>query len=471
MIEALRSSLALTDRRQLVYTPQLKDIQPFAEDLYVFDIRLYRHRLEQALENGLSEDEAKEVVEAAIVNDGVGLVTENISGLKKEGKYLLDDEYRIRMQLTPPVHYYKEEIVDGQKLMVAPEDSWRGFHKDIVEGISDWRRGLDKAAMRRVKSVFLNEEDDQPLQEGEVLFWCSPQAEKWEGEGIVKYNGHYGFLYMGKVASVDGAKVLEVHDFKTDLDASTYREFLAEAGEKVNEDPTRQDHPLVDRVKTMVARTKQSWDDERVWSKLSEVKLKTTGDEEIFGLPVEAILALQDPQLHQRVKEEVAKPIANWMVGEIYSGTPAEVIQGQVKERYIQATLSLVAKIKQQRSSRLDRVLNTKYHVVNPGHIQAAEGRRYQGSLDPEVLARYSGSNGDGCGTWGETPSLSKVSSVLVGSEVMRVGKAIIIGDLMIDGPRVTRGRACASCGTVNFCTEVCWICKGFLVSFNPSKN
>lgn len=383
-------------RDTILSKSQIKDIDPPVEDYQVFNVSLYLNLYNQVIESGFSDQEASAVVRYAIINDSVGVVTEKLSGEKGErGDYLFDVEDRIRMQLTPSRHFYfhEKDSVSGEDLMVAPEHRWRDFKKDVLGTISGWRRGMDKVSMAGVRTLFLDSEN--VLEEGEYLFWFSPRAEEWESETVVKYNGAYGFLYEGKVITIDGARVLEVHDFKNDLSAESYAIFAGSLEGEVFQNPGYLNRPMVDKVKSTVVRAKGNYGVENIWRRLGKIQENVTGKNEIFGLPPETIIALQDIRLHEKIREEVAVPVADWLLGELASGISVNQIQSKVRQKFIKLTRELLLKIKQEELS--DRRLDTSLLDVT---IPFSDSK-YTNPMDQAILVRYTGSSGDGCGSWG----------------------------------------------------------------------
>lgn len=402
---------------------------PLATELQAFDVSLYQQLFNQVVQRGLLREEARQVVALAATNDGVGLVTEKVSGEKDKYGYIFDVESRVRMQLTPPRHYYlqEEDKETGQLMMVAPEHKWRDFKKDALELIDDWRRGLDKVGMIGVRAAFLDQ-TDQSLAEGETLVWGSPKAEEWEGPLVMKYNGAYGFLYVGRVTNIDGVKALEVLDFKNDLDAQAY-ELLYEKMGEVHTDPAYLKHPLVDKVKASYVRSKREWTGEEVWQKLAEVQKEVVGSAEIFNLPVTDIIALQDPQLHQRIRQNIATPIGEWIAEEIYQGIDIKVIQEQIRQKFIGETTRLIMEINVEGSGGRYLKGYTAADYLN----KTLPFNTPTNQPDSAVLARYSGSSGDGCGSWGS-------------SKVHRSGRSSVSG-LSSSFSGEKGSQTCAECG------------------------
>ncbi|MDP3974086.1 MAG: hypothetical protein Q8P92_04645 [Candidatus Daviesbacteria bacterium] len=433
---------------------QIKDTAPSLDDYQVFNVSLYVDLYNRVLGLGLSSQEAHEIMRFAAINDSVGVVTEKLSGEKdSRGEYIFDVEDRIRMQLTPPRHYYfHEKDPDTEEyLMVAPEHRWKDFKRDILETISDWRRGMDKVSMTGVRTLFLDAEDT--LKEGEHLYWFSSRAEGWEGETVVKYNGSYGFLYDGRVTTIDGARALEVHDFKNDLYAEAYQLFWESLEGEVYQNPLFLDHPMVDKVKSTVVRTKDDFGIEAVWRRLGEIQEKATGKNEVFGLPVETIIALQDTRLQDRIREEVAIPVADWLVAELTNRTPVAKIQSEIRQKFIDQTKELLLKIKLEKLS--DRKLdNSLLAATIPLSIDSSS--KYINPVDQAILARYTGSNGDGCGSWGGANS----SSFSIGGFSDQVVSSVSVLSSIFS----KEGGKCIICGEANTCTKKCYKCGGALI-------
>lgn len=381
------------------------EIETSGDALHVFDVSLYKNLFNQATQAGLSPEQARSVVTFAATYDSLGAITENISGEKDDfGNYVFDVEDRIRMQLTPHKHYYlqEEDEMTQEPMMVAPEHKWGNFKKDVLSLISNWRRSMDKVGMAGVRAKFLDKSQDS-LKEGETIVWGSPKAEEWEEVAVRKYNGQYGFLYVGKVVNINGTKVLEVHDFKNDLDASAYDIFFHSIEGEVCIHPLYSERPLVDKVKASYVRTNQHLTRETVWRKLGGIQKQIRGKDEIFDLPVDAIIALQDSELQKRIQCEVAAPIGTWIAAEIYRGTSTDEVQNQVRQKFIDMTLVLVNKIKAEKSSRMRLV--REQSLIDISTLPVIDSQRYIDRVDPAVLQRYSGSGGIGCGSWGRSGS------------------------------------------------------------------
>lgn len=442
-------------RNTILSKSQIKDIEPNVDDYQVFNVSLYLNLYNQVIESGLSDQEAAAVVRFAAINDSVGVVTEKLSGEKdKEGEYLFDVEDRIRMQLTPPKHFYfhEKDSISGDYLMVAPEHRWRDFKKDVLETISDWRRGMDKVSMSGVRQLFLDSED--ALEEGEYLYWFSPRAEKWEGETVVKYNGSYGFLYEGKIITIDGIRALEVHDFKNDLSTEGYAIFADSLEGEIYQNPDYLNHPMVDKIKSTVVRAKGEYGVEGIWRRLGEIQEKTTGCNEIFGLPIDTIIALQDPRLHDRIREEAAVPVADWLVVELTNGTPVAKIQEQVRQKFIEQTKELLLKIKLEKLS--DRRLDNSLLVTTIPLSTDNNSSGYTNPKNQAILARYTGSNGDGCFSWGNTSS----SNFIIGESSTQIDSSVAVLTSFFN----KKGGKCMLCGEVNTCTKKCYKCGGTLI-------
>lgn len=382
-------------------------IEAPAYELQIFNVSLYRNLFNEVVNRGFTHEEAREVVTFAATNDGYGVITENISGAKDDkGNYFFDVKDRIRMQLTPTRHYYFAEDLEGEAKMIAPEHKWRGFKKDILEVISDWRRGMDKVGMAVVRELFLNQSEEE-TNKNEMYFWGSPKAESWEGDKVMRYNGQYGFLYAGRVVNINGLKALEVYDFKNDLDSKSYSLFLDQLEGQTFTDPLFLEHPLLDKVKASVVRVKENWDNERIWRELAQVQTEVTGETKIFSLPIESIIALQDLNLHEQIRLQVAAPVADWIATQIYQGAEDEYIQSRVKQKFIERTLALINKIKVEQFN--DRYLgNETATLLNKTIPLIVEDHDV---TNPAILARYTGSNGDGCGSWGGNNSNSIFTS------------------------------------------------------------
>jgi hypothetical protein len=338
----------------------------------------------------------------AIRNDALGLITEKVSAESE----VADDVTKVRMQLTPPGHRYVQ--VNGllEDLMVSPENL--DSKKDVLEGITAWRNGVDLAAMTEVKKQFFG------AKPGEMLFWYSGMAEDWEDPLVKCYNGAYGYLYAGRVELVElkkdifipglgtveqteNRKELFVQDFKMDLDRNASNLFLENAATSLHHTGSELDEqPLYESMTTVAkvdAEEAEEWDNEKIWLSLAEAKRQAESSPDIFGLPVEVILGLQDPELHDKLREGAASEVANWLMVEKEKGTDDFRIQSQVRQRFVDATKNQLSNLR-------------KYDFAKD--YVSGSGATWGGDDVSKYISGYSNSSvssGDSCGGWGGSES------------------------------------------------------------------
>lgn len=437
------------------------DLEVQADNLCVFNVSLYKDLFDQAVDiGGLNNEEARDMVRWAVLNDSVGVVTEKISGEKdKSGRYFFDTETRIRLQMTPPEHFYLKDCdpQTGEEIMRTPEHSWGGYKKDISQIISSWRRGLDRESIKDLRSILLhlplsNEEIARELELGEVIMWASCRGEEWEGPQVMKFNGQYGYFYVAAYEELDGEKRLRVHDFKTDLNPGEYQKVIEDMGGELHQNPHYAGRPLLEKVMTSKVRVTEEWSDEKMWRKLAAAKDSNIG--EIFGLPVETIIALQDRELHERVRVEVAAPIADWISEVIYQDGSLNEVQRTVRRRFIESTQELLEKIKKERELIQGNLDRTAYGVPHKPFYVLSD-RIYRDSLDPTILVRYTGSSGDSCGVWGEDDEGILDKPKITSVETLKK----LLG--FTNGYGKENSRRCIICGEVNPCLERCAKCNG----------
>lgn len=316
----------------------------------------------------------------AIIKDSVGLITEKVSAEKD-----FDTKTQVMLQLTPPEHEYIVDDSSGIPQLTCPE--YFGTGKTLRDGLTSWRRGLDIRAMTEVQSQFFSPDTEI----GTKFIWCSPKAEDWEEERVKKYNGKYGYMYVGEVVEQviedKRARKLIVHDFKTDLKTASYHHFLMNNADEIHYTPSVEnpDEPFLDRVMASVSRINSnratSYTDESVWRGVSLSKQFVEKDNTIFGLDPETIIAFQNRELHKHIEQTAATEIADWILEEQARGTPTYLIQSQVRNQFMRVTKKALAEAKYGRYLTID----TSGQFMSP----------------PIALSNFKSAGGDFCGGWG----------------------------------------------------------------------
>lgn len=315
----------------------------------------------------------------AIIKDSVGLITEKVSAEKD-----FDTKTQVMLQLTPPEHEYIVDDSSGIPQLTCPE--YFGTGKTLRDGLTSWRRGLDIRAMTEVQSRFFSPDTEI----GTKFIWCSPRSEEWEEEKVKKYNGKYGYMYVGEVVEqvIEDKRVrkLVVHDFKTDLKTASYHHFLMNNADEIHYTPSVEnpDEPFLDRVMASVAKINSdksaSYTDQTVWRGLSSSKKSVEQDHTLFGLDPETIIAFQNRELHKHIEQTAATEIADWILEEQAKGTPTYLIQSQIRNQFMRVTKRALTEAKYG-----------KYLSVGVD--------KYRGSLID--LRGFKSVGGDFCGSWG----------------------------------------------------------------------
>lgn len=399
--------------------PELKNLHPAQEvegQLFVCDVRLYRNLYNEYLEfsNGDIEMARRNVLLAAI-KDGTSLVQENISALKdKKGKLIVDDSLiQAKMQQTPTVHSFFQVTSHETNKHVITSPEYAKLGKSISTALTGWRRGNDKAVVALVEELAINLPD---TEEGAnyTLLWVSPKAEEWENEWIRKYNGEYGYQYAGHLTVEGGVRQLTVHSFKVDAKTKTYAHFMKGIGGEFYSAPFEEDlalaeRPFLDKLMRSVTVVKGSIPDADVISGLYKSKKEIEAADRMFGILEGTMHFIQDPVLRQRIENEVSTPVAYWLVEQISNGVADNVIQGQIREKYINEVKAFVRRIKEEES---------KVENIQPQYVLSVYLNRGDSNFtSPDKISfmhdlmRRTQTAGGFCGDWGSSPSSSGLFS------------------------------------------------------------
>ena len=390
---------------------ELKNLHPAKEvegQLFVCDVSLYRNLYNELLDaSGGNEEIAKRDTYFAILRDGTSLIQENISALKDEkGNRVVDDEIiQAKMQQTPTVHTLKQvKNSNGDDVITSPEYTYLG--KSITASITGWRRNNDHAVASLVEDLAINL-PNLPEGEGYTLGWGSPKAEEWENEWIRKFNGEYGYLYSGFLTGPIGARELIVYSHKVDATTSTYAEFMdSRKGESYTapfED--QEERPFLDKLMRTVKVSRGAVTVAETNAALYQAKQNAEGSDRMFGILEDTMHYVQDPELRQRIEDEASAPVAKWLVDQISKGVSNEIIQAQVRDRYISSVKSLVTVLKDERSlnqaennkpSKREDVIKVTPGMITNSGISSAELAFMQD------LRKRTQTSGAFCGEWGE---------------------------------------------------------------------
>lgn len=384
--------------------------------LLVCDVSLYFQLYQELLQKSQGNTSlAKKYVFEAAKKDGTALIQENISALSVNGTPLFDLESRARMQLTPTVntylHYQEERFNEetGQKeitqKMVSPEHAYIG--RSVTEALTGWRRGNDAVVMAQNEELFVNFEKKFDPTKTHTLIWGSPIAEKAEGQLINKYNGEYGYLYVGKITHEAGVRKMLVHSYKTDMKTDSYQAMMRELGGqeffagfgKENSPETEQ----IDRVMRTSLMMEGELTPEQVYDKMFKTKQNVKSlssvipaeagihlnSPTIFGIDQQTLMAVQDPELRQALEERASSEVAVWLAGEIVKGTDAKTVQGLIKDKYISVVKKVIRQV------QTERMLANSATVDRLGNPIVDETR-----VDMTALKEMKTNTGAFCGTW-----------------------------------------------------------------------
>lgn len=392
---------------------ELKNLHPAKEvegQLFVCDVSLYRNLYNELLEaSGGNEEIARRDTYYAILRDGTSLIQENISALKDEkGNRVVDDEIiQAKMQQTPTVHTLKQvKNSNGEDVITSPEYTYLG--KSITASITGWRRNNDHAVASLVEDLAINL-PELPEGEGYTLGWGSPKAEEWENEWIRKFNGEYGYFYSGFLTGPIRARELIVYSHKVDATTSTYAEFMdSRKGESYTapfEDQA--ERPFLDKLMRTVKVSRGAVTVAETNAALYQAKLKAEGSDRMFGILEDTMHYVQDPELRQRIEDEASAPVARWLVDQISKSTSNDIIQAQVRDKYINSVKSLVTVLKSERDLvQIEKSKQSKREdviQVTPDMISKSPGMSDMEWAFMQDLRKRTQTSGAFCGEWGES--------------------------------------------------------------------
>lgn len=383
-------------------------------ELLVCDVSLYLQLYQEHLQkSGGNQELAKRYTFEAIKKDGVALMQENISALSQGGKTLFDLESRARMQLTPTQNTYllhQEETVDPQseqtvikRKMVSPEHAYIG--RSVIEALTGWRRENDLASMTQNEYLFANFDKFFNATKTHTLVWGSPIAKESEGEMIHKYNGEYGYLYVGEITEVAGIRKMVMHSYKNDMSTEAYQKFMRELqGQEffagLGKHSTAQTVD-VDRVMRTSVMKEGTLTHNEIYQRMFKVKAEVDGSSTMFGIDQKTFLAVQDPTLRQRLEDEASTIVAHWVVNLLEKGISTDWIQDHIKDKYIQETQNTIENIK------LERMLKkSDQHRIDSADIVE------ENQVDLKALAAMKANTGAFCGTWGKGSGSGRVEGV-----------------------------------------------------------
>lgn len=373
-------------------------------ELLICDVSLYYQLYQEHLQkSGGNSDVAQKYTFEAAKKDGIALIQENISALSVGGKPLFDLESRARMQLTPTVNTYllhQEEFFNEetgqteiQKKMVSPEHAYIG--RSVTEALTHWRRGNDAAAMAQNERLFTDFDQKFDPTKPHTLVWASPIAKESEGALIHKYNGEYGYFYIGEITHEAGVRKMVVYSYKNDLSLKSYQQFMKglkgqEFYSGIGEQTTPQTAE-VDRVMRTSLMIEGGLTPKEVYQRLFKVKKDVEGIDTMFGIDEKTLLAVQDPELRQRLENEASANVASWLIGHLERQTDTAIIQDQVKDQYIAATKKTIERYKAEKALK-----ETIQNQVSPGVITSED------KVDLKALSAMKANTGAFCGTWGK---------------------------------------------------------------------
>lgn len=335
--------------------------------LFVCDVSLYRTLFNQLLQSSNGNiDLARRFTRLAVLNDGTSLVQENISGLKDErGAHYVDDGLiRARMQQTPTRHVYYGTRERGTGREVITNEEYLPLGASVTTAITGWRRGADRAIMELVEEKALSL---GPNSEGVIDYtfrWSSPRAENWEDRWIRKYNGEYGYEYLGRLTQENGVRRLEVYSYKVDATTAVHQGFARDFGGETFQAPFEvsagnNSDDVIERPSLDVHLRSLSIKEGRVSHTdvirgFYKAKKEIEGSDRMFGILEDTMHFVQSPAIRRRIEIEVAGPVADWLVGELLKGATDAQIQERIRDRYINEVKALVGKLKKEREVRTD---------------------------------------------------------------------------------------------------------------------
>lgn len=329
--------------------------------LFVCDVSLYRILFNQLLQSSNRNfDLARKYTRLAVINDGIASVQENISALKDEkGMHFVGDNLiRARMQQTPTKHIYYQTNDPRTGRDVITNEEYLPLGASVTTAITGWRRGADRAIMELVEEKALS---IGPNSKGEVDYtfrWSSPRAEDWESRWIRKYNGEYGYEYLGHLTEENGIRKLEVYSYKVDATTAAHQRFAEglggetfrapfEASADNGADDVVQRPGLDVHLRTLTIK-EGSVSHSEVIQSFYKAKHEAEGSDRMFGILEDTMHFVQSPAIRRRIEIEVAGPVADWLVGEMLAGASDAQIQERIRDRYICQVKVLVRKLKEE---------------------------------------------------------------------------------------------------------------------------
>jgi hypothetical protein len=314
---------------------------------------------------------------------------------KKEGsqEYVFDDYTRAAAQLTPIKHEYDLEDVlkeDGSRGFKIIPPEFRRQGKDIRSVMTNWRRNLDIRSMDQVERAILS-------GEGEELGWSSPKSEKWEGELINKYNSDYGYHYKAQIMGKNGLRKLIVLDYRLPFQVKAFDHYIKSSSNSVFNEDESENLPLIDQVMSTVGVKNEVRSEEQTWRELIESDKASGGDGRVWGLEEDNVLKVQNRRLHDVFKDRAAARVAQWLIGMIEDGVSPDVVQRQVKTKYILET--------QESVQYYNGLLQQEKPLAN------LNNKPHGDEFDPRVLGGFSGFGGIGCGDWGGSSAFQAFTS------------------------------------------------------------
>jgi hypothetical protein len=271
---------------------------------------------------------------------------------------------RAQMQQTPTRHVYYQTTDSRTGRDIITNEEYLPLGASVTTAITGWRRGADRSIMELVEEKALTV---GPNSKGEIDYtfrWSSPRAEEWEDQWVRKYNGEYGYEYVGRLTEVRGVRRLEVYSYKVDATTATHQQFARDLGGDTftaafpssgeGADDTVKRPALETHLRTLTIAEGPLTHSE-VISRFYKAKKQVEGSDRMFGILEDTMHFIQTPALRRRIEIEVAGPVADWVVGRIIAGSSDDEIQNRIRDRYINEVKALVGKLKmEQQQSQSD---------------------------------------------------------------------------------------------------------------------
>jgi hypothetical protein len=145
-----------------------------------------------------------------------------------------------------------------------------------------------------------------------------------------------------------------------------------------------------------------SFTPEQIYKQMFKVKREVDGVDTMFGIDEKTLLAVQDPDLRQRLENDASAEVALWLVDQLARGVDPAILQNQIKDRYIQATKKTIQTVQVERTLQ-----NSTNHL--PGAI-VSEDR-----VDIAALKTMKTNTGAFCGTWDTASTSGSLTPALSG--------------------------------------------------------